>query len=411
MKRRGTQREAGMIESISLRNFQAHKDSFLEFCPGVNAITGKSDNGKTSIVRAFVYARYNRPTSNNFPSHFIRDKKGNLTDRMNIQVQNSKGVVSRFRDKDSNGYCINGDILKAISTDLPEQVSSLLNLSEVNIQKQLDSHFLLSDTPGQIAQFFNNLVNMDEIDTYLSAVDSLKRKTAKELKEAEESLLRAEKEIEKFNFVERAKELSNSISEKEESIKLWQKEIAELKKGHQEHSDLSKQLLSLPDTKKLERLFREAVESANKSDSAKKELTQANLSLSVFLDAKKELSKIPDLLKAERVAKEISKMPDTELLRLDISALSDSLEDFFKLSKKLKDLPDTSLAESLYKKISAYEQKIKALPDLERQRGLVQQHESFSHKLMNCLSELASLINQLPDICPTCGKKIKERSK
>ena len=201
-----------MIESLHLQNFQGHKDSLFEFVPGINAITGKSDNGKSSIVRALHYARYNRPASNNYPSHWIKNDKSNLTGEMSVGIKKDSDTVIRYRTKDENGYKINGETLKAINRDVPEQVASILNLSEVNIQKQLDSHFLLSDTNGQTAQFFNSLVKMDEIDDYLTEAERLKRKNNKDIKELTEKLGEQETELKRYSWIEKAEKLNKSLA-------------------------------------------------------------------------------------------------------------------------------------------------------------------------------------------------------
>ncbi|MCK9524299.1 MAG: AAA family ATPase, partial [Limnochordia bacterium] len=39
-----------MIEKLTLKNFQSHKHSELEFAPGLNAIIGQSDSGKSALL-------------------------------------------------------------------------------------------------------------------------------------------------------------------------------------------------------------------------------------------------------------------------------------------------------------------------------------------------------------------------
>lgn len=48
-----------MISKITIRNFQTHKKSELEFTDGVNLIVGSSDNGKSSVIRAFRWLAEN----------------------------------------------------------------------------------------------------------------------------------------------------------------------------------------------------------------------------------------------------------------------------------------------------------------------------------------------------------------
>ena len=52
-----------MIKSIHLRNFQRHKKLDIDLSEGVNVIVGPSDIGKTAILRALYWLRFNRPLS------------------------------------------------------------------------------------------------------------------------------------------------------------------------------------------------------------------------------------------------------------------------------------------------------------------------------------------------------------
>jgi hypothetical protein len=55
-------------------------------------------------------------------------------------------------------------VFKAFGTTVPEEISSFLNINEVNLQQQLDSHFLLSKTAGEVAKYFNKIAKLDKID-------------------------------------------------------------------------------------------------------------------------------------------------------------------------------------------------------------------------------------------------------
>jgi len=55
-----------MIKYLQIQNFQSHKDSLLEFDPGVNVIVGSSDSGKTAVIRALRWLVWNRPSGDAF---------------------------------------------------------------------------------------------------------------------------------------------------------------------------------------------------------------------------------------------------------------------------------------------------------------------------------------------------------
>ena len=178
-----------MIRKIKIRNIQSHKDTTLEFSPGINAIVGSSNNGKSAILRALYWLRYNRPLgTDTLLSHWAFDKKGNQIEEMSVTVENDNGVVKRARTKTENKYIINEHELNVVKTDVPKEVEGLLKLSDTNIQKQQDAPFLLSLSGGQVAQYFNKTVRLDVIDKVLSNAESKRRKASQELKQTEELL-------------------------------------------------------------------------------------------------------------------------------------------------------------------------------------------------------------------------------
>ena len=159
-----------MIKSITLQNFQSHKDSTIEFSPGFNVIVGPSDHGKSSIIRAIDWARSNRPRGDSF----IRSGQ----ESSEVIIENNTGKVLRNRDTKSTGYYklyIGGKAQKfsVLGNDVPDGVDEILNLTDINIQLQLDTHYLILNTPGQTAKYLNSITKLDKLT---DALDSLKRK-------------------------------------------------------------------------------------------------------------------------------------------------------------------------------------------------------------------------------------------
>ena len=190
-----------MIKSIRLKNIQAHKDSKLEFDKGINAIVGTSNNGKSTIIRALNWNRYNRPLGiDTLASHWIVDDKGNLKDEMSVTIENDFGTVTRKRTKNENQYIVNDKELNVVKSDIPLDVEQTLNLSETNIQNQQDSPFLLSETSGKVAEYFNRIVRLDVIDRVLTKAETTRRKTNQEIQVLENNIKNDEKKLEDFNI-------------------------------------------------------------------------------------------------------------------------------------------------------------------------------------------------------------------
>ena len=124
------------IQSIKISNFQSHKNTTVNFVDGMNSIIGKSNAGKTAIIRAMVWVFFNKPSGDSFRSNWGGDTK--------VEIRLSDGaVIERIKGKSKNCYVINGKTYKAIRQSVPDEVKAIINVSDINVQHQLDAPFLL----------------------------------------------------------------------------------------------------------------------------------------------------------------------------------------------------------------------------------------------------------------------------
>jgi len=112
-----------MIDSMHIKNFQSHKDSHLDFHPGVDVIVGPSDSGKTAIIRALRWLVWNRPTGD-----AVRSWWGGDTE---VSLSLPTSSISRIKGKE-NQYTLNGLVFKAIGTDVPEEISKELKQTSIS---------------------------------------------------------------------------------------------------------------------------------------------------------------------------------------------------------------------------------------------------------------------------------------
>lgn len=145
-----------MINSLKIQNFQSHKKSILEFSKGVNIIVGESDTGKSAILRTIKWVVKNKPSGESF-----RSKWGGET-KVDLNLSNSH-VIREKTDSD-NLYYLDGEAFKSFGTGVPDEVSKVLNIDDINLKSQLSSHFLLSQSPGEVAAHFNKIAGLDQID-------------------------------------------------------------------------------------------------------------------------------------------------------------------------------------------------------------------------------------------------------
>ena len=184
------------IKSVQLTNFQSHSDSTLEFSEGVNIILGASDSGKTAIIRAIRWALLNKPSGDEMRSNWGGDTE--------VSVCTTNQYICRKKTKrDGSEYILDGLSFKAFGTDVPKEIQDAFNMSSVNLQAQLDSPFLLSETPGNVASFFNGIAGLSKIDTATSNINSAIRELTSDIKYAEAQEKELQGRVEKFSHLEK----------------------------------------------------------------------------------------------------------------------------------------------------------------------------------------------------------------
>ena len=201
-----------MIKSIELKNIQSHENTKLEFSKGINAIVGSSNNGKSAILRGLYWIKYNRPLGiDTYCSHWNMTEKGTMKGEMSVTVENDSSIITRRRTKDQNQYIVDGKVLNVVKTDVPDEVEQGLNLSDTNIQKQLDSPFLLSESSGKVAEYFNKIVRLDIIDKVLSNAESQRRKTKQEIERTEKQIEILENKLSSFDWMNGVDKLIHKV--------------------------------------------------------------------------------------------------------------------------------------------------------------------------------------------------------
>jgi DNA repair ATPase RecN len=151
------------IKSIKLKNFQAHRDLQVDFVPGVNAIVGPTNVGKSSVFRAVRWLVEHKP---------ISGLQTFDTEDTRVGIKSDAGSVIRFKSSKGYGYRIGSQDFVACGTNQPSEVQQSLGLAEINLQGQHDAPFLLTLTPGQMAKELNRIVDLSVIDKAMAATAS-----------------------------------------------------------------------------------------------------------------------------------------------------------------------------------------------------------------------------------------------
>jgi len=200
-----------VIKSIRLINFRSYEDTTIECVPGINGIWGSSRAGKSNILRALRWVVFNRPSGDGFRSRFAKDKDTivRVTFADGRWVERVKGSINAYR---LGGNGVPTQEFKAMGLKVPEEISALINMTEVNLQAQMDQPFMVSMGAPELAKHLNQYANLSVIDNSLSfwrkkifQNNSQKTRIAAQLKSNET-------ELEQFQNVE---ELDGSLAHAE----------------------------------------------------------------------------------------------------------------------------------------------------------------------------------------------------
>lgn len=203
-----------MIKKLALKDFKTHQDTKLEFSPGINIITGDSGHGKTNILLALNWVVNNRPLG----SSCIR--RGQDSGAVKLDVDENGGVYSivRKRGKTENSYTLRkddkdvGDSFTSFGGSPPKEILEILNLSDINVQKQRDPYFLVYTPPGQVAIYIRTITKLDEIDQAIKLLSGKVRSEGKEISYRQDELKSTSGELDDLKKID-LEQLETKITE------------------------------------------------------------------------------------------------------------------------------------------------------------------------------------------------------
>jgi DNA repair protein SbcC/Rad50 len=158
-----------MLEEIRLRNFQKHGKLRIKFDPRITVIAGKTEAGKSSIIRALRWVCQNVPSGKAFIGRFGKAPFASVK----LVLDGGRSIIrKRSNGGDTNIYRLDGQVSKAFGSAVPAPIDRRLSLSDWSFQSQHDAPFWFTESTGQVARNLNEVVNLTLIDNVLGIIAS-----------------------------------------------------------------------------------------------------------------------------------------------------------------------------------------------------------------------------------------------
>ena len=234
-----------MIQKLTLKNFEAHKDTTIDFEQGVTIIKGNSNAGKSSLFRALRFVLMNEPGGEDFINFTENETE--------VTLQYKDHIVTRAKARNNkrNEYILDGKVLKAFGQGVPEEVKQIFGLSEINYEWQFDKRpFLLAETGGYIAGKLNEIVNLDLIDISLKNIEQKRRAVNKDIENVNKQLEDILPQIDGYKWIDKAeKELAiiEGIELKLNNNKILFTDLLAVSQNHNKLTDSLDMIVTISD--------------------------------------------------------------------------------------------------------------------------------------------------------------------
>ena len=393
-----------MIKELELFNFQSHNHTKLDFMSGLNVITGPSDQGKSSLIRALRWVLYNEPNGTDFI------KMGSNECQVKVTLKNDYQII-RKRNKKENRYIIispegEEEVLEKVGRGVPEEVKKLHGMPKIswdtdskmtlNLDYQLDGAFLLNESSYTRAKVLGRLSRVHVVDSAIrdTVRDTSKLKRRRET--LEDDIERIDEKLEDFSDLE---ELAREIEkEKELLVKLKEskKELTQLtklqnkfKKIEQKEKKLKELLSELSQIEQLKTI----VKKLNQKEKRLKKLKESkklynkqqrqSKQLKEIINATNNLVKLKD--KEIRLENKLDKYQ--KMVQID-KELDNNQQKINNNQKLLTETAQIEEVKEIIRKIKVKKEKLKQLKELANKSKILDKRLKKQNIFYDKLSEV-----------------------
>jgi len=409
------------VLKVELENIQAVKKASIEI-EGFTAVVGRSNSGKSSLIRGMHAALTNKS-----PKTLFRTG----TNQSSVKIEDvAKNISIEWKKGDKiNAYLINGKEFTKVGKDVPKDVEEFgfkdIRVNdeplEVQFARQHEYIFLLNRSGGFIADFISKITKADVLTGAVKDCESDIRKCNENIKSSQKEKDRLDLQLQRFISVDKIDtDLDETIKDIKKSITLHE-DVIFLDASLRSFEDFQNQIKKLKNLPEI--LFVDfdinAIENIDCYIQGRDDL-KAELSV---------LSKIPDVPKAEFNLQSLLSI-ESWVLERDIQKNKyvplKTLNDFSVPSLDFK-LADLELIEITYKSLKSRIPNLPDVPELEtvsEKISDINNIELFRKDYTSVEADIISIQKQLKDTsdqiknffdqkkkmqkdlgdCPTCGR-------
>jgi len=351
----GMNRGGLMLEYLKVKNYQIHEDLDVNFTPNLNVFVGASDRGKSAALRALLWVFTNRPLGDDFRTWDSKET------RVEVGVDGRK--IIRFKSDTENYYQIDDKKFDAPGTEVPKEVLDLINISDVNIQRQGDSYFLISASSGEVGKYINQIIGLEVMDGSIKYASQKVKSIKSDLKVSKFDFKNTKSELAKYKWIDKA-----------------DKDLQDLEKMQIQLNEITIKCDALTNLIDDHEKYSLEMDKFKKLPEAKKDINGLMALYSTYQSKMQLVNKLTSLIEEYNYAVEDKEDCDAFLKH------SGTVEKLFKL----------------YSQYTEKETKRKML------KGLIDEHQSLNLRKKQIEIDIKTTEKEfhklMPNICPLCGK-------
>ena len=231
------------IKSVRIQDFQNHQDTFFELKPGLNLITGSSDNGKSAISRSLHLAFLDY-----FRKYDVREGQKNA--KVTITFNNgdwfsrTKGDMNEIEyQREGQEVVKHSRFSKNIPTDfteflgyIPKTLSGALPLAN-----QEEKFFLITLSDEALPKEISRLLGIDDLEEAASLLGSDVNKISGDIKKIVGEIESTKEKLKPYEDLDEKIKNLNEFKTMIAEYEALEKEIDEINNSYAEYQKIGKQ--------------------------------------------------------------------------------------------------------------------------------------------------------------------------